>query len=50
MPTLMKIFKNYSEIHLESAKFENQRIKKDVNLILLIFAISSENSKFMNKC
>ena len=40
-----KVFKNYSTFHLESTKFENQCIKLDVKIILILFAISSENSK-----
>ena len=45
-----KFFKNYSKIHLESTKFENQCIKrKDVKIILLLFAISSETSQLWKK-
>ena len=45
-----KVFKNYSKIYLESNKFGNQRIKIDVKIILLLFAISSENSKLWKNC
>ena len=41
----IKVFKNYSEIHLEFVKFENQGIKIGCKIILLLSAISSENSK-----
>ena len=39
-----KVSKNYSKIHPESTKFGNQCIKITVKIILLLFAISSENS------
>ena len=39
-----KVFKNYLKTYLESIKFENV-LKWDVKFILLLFAISSENSK-----